>query len=461
MKNLDSFLKLAEQKAFDPGHRQRINFNISRYNAKVPEGRKQFADYEHVRSRAAAVKRKVVNNLEKYLLDFELNFTKRGGEVFWAETEQDAITVILELLNKHNCKSVVKSKSMISEEIHLNEHLEKNNITPVETDLGEFIVQLNNEPPYHIVTPAMHKSKKDVAELFHDKLGTPLEYTPEQLTLEARKVLRNKFINADAGITGANFIIAGEGAISVTENEGNARMSTSLPEVHIVLAGIERILPSIDDLHLFLPLLSTAGTGQKITSYNTLFFGPKTQQEIDGPTKMYVILINNGRTNILEQPKQREALACIRCGACLNACPVYKNIGGHTYRSAYNGPIGAVITPFMRGFNEFGHLSFATSVCGACADVCPVKIPIHDLLLYNKNHYIKNYQKSKTENFAFSMSTKILTSRKMMNRGSGGLRNTLTGIALKNTWNKRKEPMKFPARTFNQLWKDKRNKTSK
>ena len=460
MKNLDTFLKAAEEKAFDLGHRQRINYNISRYNAKVPEGRKQFADYEYARDKAAFIKRKVINNLEKYLLDFELNFTKRGGEVLWAETGEDAVDTIIEILNRHNCKSVVKSKSMISEELHLNEHLEKHNIEPVETDLGEFIVQLNNEPPYHIVTPAMHKSKEDVAELFHDKLNTPIDYTPEQLTLEARKVLRNKFIHADAGITGANFIIAAEGAISVTENEGNARMATSLPPVHIVIAGIERVIPGIDDLQLFLPLLSTAGTGQKITSYNTLFFGPHKQDEVDGPEKMYVILINNGRTNILQQDKQKEALACIRCGACLNACPVYKNIGGHTYNSAYNGPIGAVITPFLKGFDEYGHLSFATSVCGACADVCPVKIPIHDLLLYNKYHYIKHYQASKMEKMAFKFSTRLLTSRKLMNKGSAGLKNALVKMALKKTWNKRKAPLKFPPKTFNRMWKDKQSKIS-
>jgi len=455
MKNSKSFLKEAELKAFNPDHRQRIKHNISKYNAKVPIGRTQFADYEQARELASVIKRKVVNNLEKYLLDFEQNIKSRGAEVLWAEDDKEASELIINILKNHDCKSVVKSKSMISEELHLNEVLEKYGIEPVETDLGEFIVQLRNEPPYHIVTPAMHLSKEDVATLFHEKLGTPPDYTPEQLTLEARKVLRDKFINADAGITGANFLIADTGAVLVTENEGNARMSTSLPKVHIVLAGIERVIPSIMDLSIFLPLLATAGTGQNITTYNTLFFGPKQSHEIDGPEKMYVILLDNGRTNLLERPDMKVALSCIRCGACLNACPVYKNIGGHTYKSPYVGPIGSIITPYIRGFEENIHLSFATSLCGNCSSVCPVKIPIHDLLLRNKHIYTEEYNVSKIEKRIWSVSSIILTSRKLMNSGSSGIKNLLFRIALKSTWNKRKVHLKAAKKTFNQQWKEK------
>lgn len=454
MKNLKPFLKEAEEKAFDLGHRERINHNIAKYNAKVPEGKMQFDDFEQAREQAAFIKRKVINNWEKYLLEFEQNATRNGINVLWASTKQEALDHILEILTDHNCKSVVKSKSMISEELGLNHVLEKNNIEPVETDLGEFIVQLGNEAPYHIVTPAMHKSKNDIAELFHEKLDTPLDYTAEQLTLEARKVLRSKFVNADAGITGANFIIADTGSITVTENEGNARMATSLPKTHIVLAGIERILPSIKDLPLFLPLLATTGTGQKMTSYNTIFSGPKKNNEIDGPEEMYVVLIDNGRSRILGHEHQREALACIRCGACLNACPVYKNIGGHTYKSPYNGPIGSVITPYIRGFEENIHLSYASSICGACSSVCPVKIPIHNLLLYNKQDYVSNYKTSAKEDRTWSMAARILTSRKLMNSGSAGIKNLFIRIATKNTWGKRKETLKCAPKNFNQLWKE-------
>ena len=220
---------------------------------------------------------------------------------------------------------------MVTEEIHLNEFLEKNNIESVETDLGEYIQQLDGEPPYHIVTPAMHKSKEDVAKLFAEKLGTDPNLTPEQLTLVARQNLREKYTQAEIGITGANFIIADIGAIAVTENEGNARLSCAWPKTHIVITGIEKVIPSLTDLALFWPLLATYGTGQKITVYNTIVTGPKQPGETDGPEEMYVILLDNGRTNILANEKTRESLYCIRCGACLNACPVYKNIGGHTY----------------------------------------------------------------------------------------------------------------------------------
>ncbi len=220
---------------------------------------------------------------------------------------------------------------MVTEEIHLNKALEANGIESVETDLGEYIQQLDGEPPYHIVTPAMHKSKEDVARLFNKKLGTPINYTPEQLTLKAREVLREKYVQAEVGVTGANFIISDIGAVAVTENEGNARLSCSFPKTHIAIVGIEKMIPSLTDLGLFWPLLATYGTGQKITVYNTLIAGPRQENEVDGPDEMYVILLDNGRTNILQNPKQRESLYCIRCGACLNACPIYKNIGGHAY----------------------------------------------------------------------------------------------------------------------------------
>ncbi len=458
MKNLKPFLKEAEKKAFDLGHRKRINYNISKYDAKVPEGKMQFEDFELARDQAAYIKRKVLNNLEKYLLEFELNSKKNGAEVLWADNKQEALDHILTILMEHNCKSIVKSKSMISEELGLNDVLSKNNIEPIETDLGEFIVQLNDEPPYHIVTPAMHKSKEDIADLFHRKLNTPLDFTPEKLTLEARKVLREKFITADAGLTGANFLVADIGAVSVTENEGNARMGTALPKIHIVIAGIERIIPSVKDLPLFLPLLATTGTGQKITSYNTLFLGPKKTNEIDGPEKMFVILIDNGRSTLLATDPQREALACIRCGACLNTCPVYKNIGGHTYKTPYNGPIGSVITPYIRDFEENIHLSYATSLCGSCSSVCPVKIPIHDLLLRNKHDHVEKYDMGWKEDKTWSFISKVLSSRKMMNSGGASVKNLAVKIGGKNNWNKHKEPLKFPAKTFNQMWKEKHKK---
>ena len=325
-----SFIAKSADKAADREHRRKINFNIGKYNAVVPKGKEQFTNVNLAREKAKNIKWKAIENLDKMLESFEAKITKRGAKVIWAEDAKQALEEIGKICAEKNCKTLVKSKSMVTEEIHLNKFLEAQGIESVETDLGEYIQQLDGEPPYHIVTPAMHKSKEDVAKLFAEKLGTDPKLTPEQLTLVARDVLRKKYAEAEVGITGANFIIADIGGIAITENEGNARLSCSMPKTHIVVAGIEKVIPSMNDLALFWPLLATYGTGQKITVYNTIVTGPKQENETDGPEEMYVILLDNGRTNILANEKSRESLYCIRCGACLNACPVYKNIGGHS-----------------------------------------------------------------------------------------------------------------------------------
>src|SRR5688572_27221889 len=375
-------------KSADLEHRQKINFNIARYNDIVPQGKHQFDDLTLARERAKNIKWRALETLDQQLEQFEKNFTKQGGKVIWAENGQQALDEILNICKAKTCKTLVKSKSMVTEEIHLNDFLKKNNIESIETDLGEYIQQLDEEPPYHIVTPAMHKSKEDVAKLFAEKLGTDPQLTPEQLTQVARQVLRKKYTEAEVGITGANFILADIGGIAITENEGNARLSCSIPKTHIVVAGIEKVIPSVHDLALFWPLLATYGTGQRVTVYNTIVTGPKQQGEVDGPEEMYVILLDNGRTNILANEKSRESLYCIRCGACLNACPVYKNIGGHSYETTYSGPIGSVITPHLKQMNEWKHLSYASSLCGNCTEVCAVKINLHELLLDNRHEAV-------------------------------------------------------------------------
>jgi L-lactate dehydrogenase complex protein LldF len=327
----ETFIAKATIKAADLDHRRKINFNIGRYNAAVPKGKEQFENLHLARERAKNTKWRAIETLDKQLEDFELNFSKRGGKVIWAENSQQAIDEIVKICKAKNCKMLVKSKSMVTEEIHLNKAMEENGIESVETDLGEYIQQLDGEAPYHIVTPAMHKSKEDVAKLFAEKLGTDPKLTPQELTLVARDILRKKYVQAEVGVTGANFIISDIGAVAVTENEGNGRLSCAFPKTHIVVVGIEKMIPSLTDLALFWPLLSTFGTGQKVTVYNSIISGPRQPNEVDGPEEMYVILLDNGRTNILKDPRQRESLYCIRCGACLNACPVYKNIGGHAY----------------------------------------------------------------------------------------------------------------------------------
>jgi L-lactate dehydrogenase complex protein LldF len=448
-----TFIAKSSVKAADLEHRRKINFNIGKYNAVVPKGKEQFTDTHLARERAKNVKWRAIETLDQMLEEFELNFSRRGGKVIWAENAQQAIEEVLKICKEKNCKTLVKSKSMVTEEIHLNKALEENGIESVETDLGEYIQQLDDEPPYHIVTPAMHKSKEDVARLFNKKLGTPVSLTPEELTQVARRILREKYVQAEVGVTGANFIISDIGGIAVTENEGNARLSCAFPKTHIAIVGIEKMIPSITDLGLFWPLLATFGTGQRITVYNTIITGPKQENESDGPDEMYVILLDNGRTNILKNPKQRESLYCIRCGACLNACPIYKNIGGHAYGATYSGPIGSVITPHLAGMNEFKHLSYASSLCGNCTEVCAVKINLHELLLENRHESVEEGLTGFTERMAWKIWKIASLKRGMMNMGSGKLKNKIVNGMFKG-WKEKRSDLNFSQKTFNQMWKE-------
>jgi L-lactate dehydrogenase complex protein LldF len=451
-----TFMAKSSVKAADIEHRRKINFNISKYNAVVPQGKKQFTDVEAVRMKAKNIKWRAIETLDRQLEEFEKHFTQRGGKVIWAETVEDARQAIGEICRKKNCRTVVKSKSMATEEIHLNEYLASEGIESVETDLGEYIQQLDGEPPYHIVTPAMHKSKEDVARLFAEKLDTAPGLSPEELTLVAREKLRGKYTAAEVGITGANFIIPETGSIALTENEGNARLSCAWPRTHIVLVGIEKVIPSLQDLSLFWPLLSTFGTGQQITVYNTIVSGPRQPKETDGPDEMYVILLDNGRTNILQHPKSRESLYCIRCGACLNACPVYKNIGGHSYGTTYSGPIGSVITPHLKAMDEWKHLSYASSLCGNCTEVCAVKINLHELLLENRHESVVSGTAGFAERMAWKVWKQASLSRPLMNSGNGKMKTWVVN-KLFTGWSRHRAELTFPARTFNQMWKEKQS----
>ncbi len=459
MSTSNIFQSAAEKKAFDLKHRQTISHNIGKYNTAVKTGLGQFRDHELARSRGAYLKTQVIENLDKYLLQFEENFRKRGGRVIWAETKEDALREILAIFERKRARSVVKSKSMATEEIHLNEYLEAHGVEAVETDLGEYICQLSGQKPYHIVTPVMHMSKEDISELFFQKLKTARTNDPQELTLIARRILREKYTSADVGITGGNFLVADIGGVAITENEGNARLSVGFPKTHIALVGIEKVIPSLQDLDLFWPLLATSGTGQQVTTYSTVLTGPRQPGETDGPDEMYVVLLDNGRTNLLAEPDKRQALNCIRCGACLNACPVYRNIGGHSYDSTYSGPIGSVITPHLEGMQKFKHLSYASSLCGACSSVCPVRIDIHNLLLLNRQQSVEAGLNDKTEALGFKLWERGMKSRRLMNLVGFRLKNWALGTLFKDTWGRRRITPALPPRSFNQLWKEKRNKS--
>ncbi|MGN6179984.1 MAG: LutB/LldF family L-lactate oxidation iron-sulfur protein [Mucilaginibacter sp.] len=451
----DEFLVAAEERAFDIDHRRVINYNIGKYDAAVARGLSRLTNLETAKRKGHVIKWKMMENLDKILPEFEANFQKRGGKVIWANDAEEANREILNILEKAGAKTVVKSKSMVTEEIELNEFLEHHNIESLETDLGEYIVQLLGQKPYHIVTPAMHLSKEDIAKLFHERFGTPPDASPEQLTAKARELLRDKYVQADVGITGANFLIADTGSIAISENEGNARLSTSFPKIHIAIVGIEKIIPSIADLDLFWPMLATHGTGQNLTVYNSILSGPRQAGETDGPQEMYVILLDNGRTNLLAQKEQRQGLYCIRCGACLNACPIYKNIGGHSYETTYPGPIGSIITPHMKGMEEFKHMSYASSLCGKCSEVCPVKIDIHKMLLLNRRDAVKEGLVPNKERWGWNFWTKGMLKRKLMDYLSGKTKNWLLRTFFRKTWGHYREMPQVAEKSFAKQWQEK------
>src|ERR1700722_19843563 len=338
-------------------------------------------DYQALRDEAHAIKKHTIENLDYYLEQLESNVVAHGGHVVYCRSGEEAADFVLNLAKQRGVHMLVKSKSMTSEEIHFNERLEKHNLQAVETDLGEYILQLAHQRPYHIVAPALHLTRHDVAEVFTKELGVENEVVIEKQTKIARGVLRQKFLEAGIGVSGANFLIADSGAIVVVENEGNARLSTSAPQFHIAIAGIEKVIPRAQDLAVFLNLLGRSATGQPLTVYTSFLSGPRRGSEIDGPDEFYLLLLDNGRTKLLADPEKRQSLYCIRCGACLNHCPVYRKIGGHNFPWVYSGPIGAIITPQFLGMAHEPALPFASSLCGACLEVCPVKIDIPKVLL--------------------------------------------------------------------------------
>jgi L-lactate dehydrogenase complex protein LldF len=457
------FNEAARRHTADGDHRGRIQKALSGYYAKREEYQNRFQNWAGARDLAADIKREAVSHLDRYLDEFVSRLEARGTRVFWAPCASEAREYIVDVARRHKVRSIIKSKSMTAEEIHLNEALEQEGFEVVESDLGEYIVQLRREPPYHIVFPAMHLTRQQISDLFHDRLGSGPTDNPEDLTMTARRVMRRKYCEADMGISGANFAIAETGMISITENEGNARLTTSLPKVHVALVGIEKVLPKLTDLALFLPMLATAGAGQPITCYNTLYGGPRQPGEADGPEEFHVVLLDNRRTELLADAEQRNALHCIRCGACLNVCPVFKNIGGHSYGTTYQGPIGSVITPHLRGLQDWKHLSQASSLCGACTETCPVKIDLHHHLLHNRRNAARArpapVEKLFQAGFAFVMcrpglyalAARLASRMQPLHRLVRG-----TFLDPLRAWTKTRSFPPMAAKSFHQLWRERK-----
>jgi L-lactate dehydrogenase complex protein LldF len=365
-------------------------------------------DWDALQDRGRAIKAHTLDNLDYYLEMVERTVAAAGGHIYFAKDAAAASNYVVNLARNKGIELVIKGKSMVSEEMALNRHLEDEGIEPVETDLGEYIVQLAEETPFHIIAPAIHKSRAQVSELFVEKLNVPMYENIEDLTREARDQLRQKFIDAGMGITGANFIVAETGTVALVTNEGNGRMCSSMPKIHVAITGMEKVIPSIEDLGLFLRLLIRSATGQRISSYVTTVTGPRREDEVDGPEEFHLVIVDNGRSKMLADPNLREALYCLRCGACLNACPVYRKVGGHAYGWVYPGPIGAIVSPMLTNLSDAKDLPFASTLCGACKEACPVKINIPRMLLYLRKELTQgeNYPEDKSVSKAESVAMK-------------------------------------------------------
>src|SRR5690625_2570742 len=370
---------------------------VSSAQGRFRSGRKKQADklgnWEDWRTLGEEIRTHTLENIDYYLQQLSNNVCSRGGNVFFAQTGEEANEYIQHVVKKKSAKKVVKSKSMVTEEIGLNEQLEKDGVDVVESDLGEWILQLDEDPPSHIVTPALHKNKEQIRETFFEKKGYDETDKPEELASFARQQLRQEFLEADIGITGCNFAVAESGSVTFVTNEGNARMVTSLPETQISVMGMERLVPTWEELDILVSLLTRAAVGQKLTSYVTSITGTRLAGETDGPEEYHLVIVDNGRSKILGTEFQ-SALHCIRCAACINVCPVYRHVGGHAYGSIYPGPIGAVLTPLLDGYESHHDLPYASTLCGACTEVCPVKIPLHEQLIRHREIIIEEGHKT-------------------------------------------------------------------
>ncbi len=415
-------------------------------------------DAERWRAWAEAVKSHLLMHLDDYLVEAEARLQENGAVVHWAERSADVHEILGRIVEDEKVERVVKGKSMLSEELGVNDFLESRNVHVSETDLGEYVIQLLGEPPSHIVGPAIHRSVDDIRRLFHERLGTSLDAAPDTLASAARDALRADFLAADMGITGGNFLVAETGTLALIENEGNIRLSTSAPRIHLALVGIEKLLPRLSDLAGFLQLTSRAATGQPVGNFVSLIHGPRRGDEVDGPEQVHVVLVDNGRTELLADEHAWEALRCVRCGACLNICPVFRQTGGHAYGWAYSGPIGSVLAPGLLGLEESDPLPFASSLCGACSEVCPVRIPIHELLLTWRERMVGNGSAGPFEKTAMRAFRALSARPELFARGGRALGVVPDGLARRlpvlGAWSEVRAPLRPSPKTFRALWRE-------
>ena len=448
-----------------------VGFDVARRNA-IEEVTSEA--WEEWREEARNIKIHTLDHLDYYLELLHDNVTAAGGQVHFAADAAEANAIVGHLVQTRGVKVATKSKSMVSEELELNPVLESLGVDVYETDLGEYIIQLAEETPSHLVAPALHKSKEDVAELFADKLGVPYDEDIEVMAATARVTLRDKFMEADLGISGANFVVAETGTLVIVTNEGNGRLCTSAPRIHIGITGMEKVIPSMQDLAIFLRLLPRSATGQRISSYVSMITGPGREDDEDGPEEFHLVLVDNGRSRMLRDPKLREALYCIRCGACLNICPVYQRVGGHSYGWVYPGPIGAVVSPMLTGLKEAKALPQASSLCGACREACPVKINIPRMLLELRQRTAESENpeekaSSRSERFlaraygwlmgdpgrmTFAAGTGRIAQKLLpgMSKRDGWIRKA--PLPLLSKWTQARDLPPLPPKSFREIWRD-------
>jgi L-lactate dehydrogenase complex protein LldF len=447
----ETFKENAKAALADVQLRGALKNATSLFGERRKEAAASLPNWEDLRSQARAIKDEVLSHLDRYLEEFVGNAESRGARVHWARDAAEANSIICGLTTERAARVVVKSKSMTTEETHLNDALEAAGMRVVETDLGEYIIQLAHEPPSHIIAPAIHKTRQQVSELFTAELGMPTTDDIAQMTSTARATLRDRFASADVGISGVNFAVAETGTIVIVENEGNIRLTTSLPRIHIAMMGIEKVIPRFADLDVFLKLLPRSGTGQRLTTYQSFITGTKRHATDEGPDELHIVLLDNGRSRMLAHPVTRQSLACIRCGACLNACPVYQQVGGHAYGSVYPGPIGAVITPQLVGIAKAAQLPYASSLCGACREVCPVKIDIPRLLLHLRGE-ISVRKGSVAERLAFKVWARVMTSPSLYKLGSVAGRILQRVVPISRAWTSGRDLRPIESKSFHDLW---------
>src|SRR5678815_3455107 len=449
----ETFRENAKAALADAHLRGALKNATSLFGERRKDAAASLPNWEELRSEARAIKDDVLSHLDRYLEEFVRNAESRGATVHWARDAAEANAIICRLAADHHARVIVKSKSMTTEETHLNKALEAAGMQVVETDLGEYIIQLADEPPSHIIAPAIHKTRHQVGELFTAELGMPPTDDIDKMTRTARATLRDRFAAADVGISGVNFAIAETGTIVIVENEGNIRLTTSLPRMHIAVMGIEKVIPRFNDLDVFLKLLPRSGTGQRLTTYQSFITGTKRASTDEGPDELHIVLLDNGRSRMLAHPVTRQSLACIRCGACLNACPVYQQVGGHAYGSVYPGPIGAVITPQLMGIEKAAQLPYASSLCGACRDVCPVKIDIPQLLLHLRGE-ISQRKGGAAERLIFKVWARVMTSPALYKMSSVAGRILQRVMPISRAWTKGRDLRPIESKSFHDQWTD-------